>query len=290
MRCDECQPLVEEYFDGELDETAGLQVRQHLETCMSCSALLSGLSAEHEVYGGYKPDIEIRRDLWPRVRAQIATATVTQRDGAVERLQARLKSAFALPPINAWATAALVIAAVGLTVASMSYLQRKRDHSPVTVSQKSPAAAPATQPELLPTTEKPATETPRELVEKGEAGLRGKKQAIAAGPRTPSQFRISRTAQSNRLNESKTPNQLVREAEQKYLAAIAMLSRTAKHKRSRLDPVALARLEQALASIDRTIINTRKAARQHPDDPVAVQYMLTAYSKKVDVLREILDR
>ena len=41
--------------------------------------------------------------------------------------------------------------------------------------------------------------------------------------------------------------------------------------------------------LDRTIADTRKAVRQHPDDPVAVQYMLTAYAKKVDVLREMVD-
>jgi hypothetical protein len=50
----------------------------------------------------------------------------------------------------------------------------------------------------------------------------------------------------------------------------------------------LARLDQALASVDRTIAGTRKAVRQHPDDPVAVQYMLSAYSRKVDVLREMI--
>lgn len=286
MRCDECQPLVEEYFDGELDQTTGLQLSQHLETCSVCSTLLNGLAAEHDVYGAYKPDVEMSGDLWPRVRAQLATETVARKEGRIEVLRAQLKSAFALPPVSVWAAAALVVVAVGLTVAFMSYFQSQQDHPQVAVSQESSEAAPATPPELPAATEAPGSETPTETVDKSGVGSRGKKEAMAAERRNQSRPRVSQAPQ---LNQSKTPNQLVREAEQKYLAAIAMLSRTAEGKRSRLDAVTLARLEQALASIDRTIVNTRKAARQHPDDPVAVQYMLTAYSKKVDVLREIVD-
>jgi hypothetical protein len=66
-----------------------------------------------------------------------------------------------------------------------------------------------------------------------------------------------------------------------------MLSRNANRKRSQMDPATLARLDQAINSIDRTIAGTRQAVRQHPDDPIAVQYMLAAYARKVDVLREI---
>ena len=54
-----------------------------------------------------------------------------------------------------------------------------------------------------------------------------------------------------------------------------------------MDPLTLAKLDQAIAAINRTIAGTRKAVREHPDDPVAVQYMLTAYARKVDVLREM---
>jgi hypothetical protein len=48
-------------------------------------------------------------------------------------------------------------------------------------------------------------------------------------------------------------------------------------------------LEEALSSIDRTIVATKRAVRKSPDDPVAVQFMLAAYAKKVDVLREMVN-
>jgi hypothetical protein len=47
-------------------------------------------------------------------------------------------------------------------------------------------------------------------------------------------------------------------------------------------------LEEALSSIDRTIAATKRAVRRSPEDPIAVQYMLAAYAKKVDVLREMV--
>jgi phage gp29-like protein len=87
--------------------------------------------------------------------------------------------------------------------------------------------------------------------------------------------------------EPKTPVQLVREAEKKYLSAIALLTRDAEQRPSRLDSETRAKLNGALVAVNRTILSTRKAVQQNPNDPLAVQYMLSAYEKKVDVLKEM---
>jgi hypothetical protein len=79
----------------------------------------------------------------------------------------------------------------------------------------------------------------------------------------------------------------VREAERKYLAAISILARDVDRKQSQIDPETRLKLDQALASIDRTIASTRKAVKERPDDPVAAQYLLSAYARKVDTLREM---
>jgi hypothetical protein len=84
-----------------------------------------------------------------------------------------------------------------------------------------------------------------------------------------------------------TAEALLRDAEQKYVKAIAILQRDFEKRRSKLDPQLVAKLDASLASIDRTIAETRKAVHQNSDDPIAVQYMLTAYAKKVEVLRDI---
>jgi hypothetical protein len=79
--------------------------------------------------------------------------------------------------------------------------------------------------------------------------------------------------------------ELVAQAEQKYLAAIAILSNV-KKRGSTLDPNC-ARFEETLVVIDRTIADTRQAVGRRPTDPEAVRYMLTAYAKKVEVLQEL---
>ena len=90
-----------------------------------------------------------------------------------------------------------------------------------------------------------------------------------------------------RTSAPPTAAQLVQQAEEKYLAAISMLSRDVEKNRSQLDPATVARFEEALTSINRTIADTRRAVREHPGDPVAAQYMLMAYAEKVDVLKEM---
>lgn len=285
MRCDDCQLVIEEYFDGELNEQTALRVRRHLDGCPLCLGVLQNLTAEQAVYVAGRSEIQIRPDLWSGVRARLAFEQHAEPSRPLRRLQTWLSSAFVLPRISGSAAVALVILAVGLTVLLMRYLDRSLGDRPLTsVSESAPKAAPAPQEEQAMLERGPAAKGPRVSLEgRQNTGTKATVESIAAERKSKS---VSRRVET--IAKTKTPEQLVREAELKYLTAIAMLSRTVERKRARLDVATLAKLEQALASIDRTIADTRKAVRQHPDDPVAVQYMLTAYAKKVDVLREML--
>jgi Putative zinc-finger len=289
MRCDDCQLIIEEYFDGELNQRTGLRVSRHLEGCPSCSDVLQKLTAEQVVYVGGRQEIQIRSDLWSGVRARLALEE--HRPSAVERLQTWLGSALVLPRISGLATVALVILASGLTMLLMRYLDRPFVDRPLeSVSENAPQSAPtpqsaAAQQEDQSMLEQEAAAGPRNSLEgKQNTGASAPVESIAAERKSKLSPRRLET-----IVKAKTAEQLVREAELKYLTAIAMLSRTVDRKRAHIDVATLAKLEQALASIDRTIADTRKAVRRHPDDPVVVQYMLTAYAKKVNVLREIVD-
>ena len=283
MRCDDCQPRIEEYFDRELDEQTAVQIKQHLDDCVSCSRLLQGLSAEQDIYVYHTPELEIAPESWSKVRSRIILTNPASRVGVFERLRDVLRIPFAPPRISVWTTAGLVLAAVGLTILVMRYAGPKQ-YKPVTsVSALSPKPAPATQQAQTQVTDDRA---PNKTV-----GAVDNVKGTGPGDRTLSIALKSprpRAGVPSTL-QKKTPNQLVREAEQKYLSAIALLSRAAERRRSRLDAGTQAKLEQALDSIDRTIAGTRKVVRKHPDDPVAVQYMLTAYTRKVDMLREMVD-
>ncbi|HYY98935.1 MAG TPA: zf-HC2 domain-containing protein [Pyrinomonadaceae bacterium] len=72
MRCVDCLPLIEEYFDGEVEGAAAEQMSAHLSSCADCSAALDALSFEQEVYARYERGLEVTPALWARVSAEIA--------------------------------------------------------------------------------------------------------------------------------------------------------------------------------------------------------------------------
>jgi Putative zinc-finger len=275
MRCEEFQPLIEEYLDSELTESTAGEVARHLDDCASCAEVAGKLGVEREMYSRYEPDLKVTPDLWAGVHARIATERRVPGPKGVGWLIATVKDALAVPRVSSWATAALVLLAIGSTAVFMKYME---------------SGTPPPHPEVRATVEPqpPTRETMQTVSSPPAAGdTRGE-----SDPERPKRRVV--TERTNQVERSarqglgpKTPHQLVNEAEQKYLAAIAMLSRNASRRRSQMDAVSRAKLDQAIASINRTIAGTRKAVREHPDDPIAVQYMLTAYARKVDVLREM---
>src|SRR5688500_13977183 len=73
MRCEDCLPVIEEYFDGEVEETTAARMGAHLAACATCAAALDALSFEQEIYARYdRGGLEVTPDLWSRVSAEIA--------------------------------------------------------------------------------------------------------------------------------------------------------------------------------------------------------------------------
>ena len=277
MRCEEFQPLIEEYLDSELAESTAGEVARHLDNCVSCAEVAGKLGVEREMYSRYEPDLQVTPDLWAGVQARIATETHVPGPKGVAWLIATVKDALAVPRVSGWATAALVLLAIGSTAVFMKYMQ---------------SATPPPHPQVRATVEpQPPTRETTQAVSSPAAADDTRVKPDPERPKRRIEITAERTNQGERQARQvlgpKTPHQLVNEAEQKYLAAIAMLSRNAARKRSQIDPVTLEKLDHAIAAINRTIAGTRKAVREHPDDPIAVQYMLTAYARKVDVLREM---
>lgn len=277
MSCEKWLPLIEEFIDGELDDSSIKGLRSHLAVCGDCSSEYKQLLKEQELYQNYMRDIEVTPALWAGVQARI------QQNGAGPGILARIRrlaSAFtAGPRLSPVYAMLLVLIAVAVTVIVM-----RRPTSPGTtgptndgnpyIAQSTPT--PATPPvpsqtgtpvPTLKETQKPGLPQPESTIARNQPGSRP--------PRV-----VPKSAQP-------TAEQAVREAEQKYVAAIAILSRDVNKHRSELDPAVAAKFEATLASIDFTIRETRRAVREHPGDPVAAQYMLSAYSEKLDVLKEM---
>ena len=279
MKCDEYRVLIEDHVDGLLDDQMARRLTSHTAGCPACANFYQELKGEQELYARYQRDVEVTPLLWATIETRIKQERSAQPHGWISRLRELLAGAFAAPRLSPAFAAALVIVAIGATVFVMSRLNARNpqeiavNNGNASVALPGPSNSNATVASSKPTPNDANVNVP------------------AAGPGvvTPEIAKVNTPAVKlpRRAPAAMTPEQLVRDAEQKYLTAIAMLSRDVNRRRSQLDPSLLARFDATLAEIDRSIKETRQVVRGNPEDPIALQYLLAAYSKKVDVLREM---
>ncbi len=301
MRCEEFQPLVEDYFDGELDERTSELVAQHASACTSCASVYRKLEGEQELYLRYECDAQPAPDFWDNVMARTVEESTARSSRPLNVLRGWLSGAlgnFTAPRFSPSLTALIVVIAIGITVGVMRFVNSpEKTTTPVSLSQNEGVPVRVSSP-LPDETSKPATPPKEDKTGKQGSERGGNEQPQLVKNDVGKKDRVALAASRgnagrNNLRPSTsgrkpTSDELVREAEQKYVEAIAMLSRDVNRRRSRLDAETAARFERTLAAVNRTIADTRRAARKHPGDPVATQYMLTAYARKVDVLREMV--
>lgn len=286
MKCEECQIHIEEFFDGELKDGLSASVKAHIASCRECAALQGELEGEQEIYLRYQRYLEVSPALWAGVQAKIAQEKVEPASATIfDKIKAWLGSSLAAPRLSFAYTAALVLIAVGATVAVMSYINSRGNSTNGIVAidkgQNQPPGNSTADPQPTMPEGNDKDQGNTDKPETGEGSGNNESPIVAPAP--------PRRNIAPKPKAQPTPEQLVREAEQKYIAAIALLTKDVKERRSQLDPTVAARFDTALAAIDRTIEETRQAARRNPNDPAALQYMLAAYAKKVEVLRDIAD-
>jgi hypothetical protein len=80
----------------------------------------------------------------------------------------------------------------------------------------------------------------------------------------------------------------VRRAEREYIQAIQLLSESVDRRIPTLDPTLAAKFRKHLKAIDENIAETRKAYYERPTDPDLAQFMLAAYSRKVELLQQMV--
>ena len=146
MRCEDCLPLIEEFFDGEVKGGTAAHVRAHLAACETCAAALDALSFEQEVYARYDRGLEVSPTLWSRVSAEIAREPLPESPAPRRPFLSRVREQFAAA-LGAFAArpalaSALALLLVGLTAGSLWLARGPRPEAPVEVAVGRPAAGP----------------------------------------------------------------------------------------------------------------------------------------------------
>jgi hypothetical protein len=150
MRCEDCLPLIEEYFDGEVEERTGVRMRAHLSTCATCAAALDALSFEQEIYTRYDRGLEVTPALWARVSAEIARGALPESPAEdrpfLTRLRDRLATALGALNTRPALASSLALLVVGIIAGSLWLTHRPKHEVSTEVAANSPATRAAASP------------------------------------------------------------------------------------------------------------------------------------------------
>lgn len=276
MNCKDCLLVIEEYFDGELADSQ--TVAKHLAHCSECAKAYQMLKAEQAIYDSYQRNIEVTPMLWAGIEAQISErATTSPGLNLVTRLQRLITKFMGMPNLMpVMAAVGLVVFTVITTIVVMHSMTKPLATPMVNVTPvvtPNPEGTPNREPMVGKNSELAPVIIPRIKDEK-----------VIAVP-----VKLANSAKrSKNIVKPDPAAQLLKEAEEKYLAAITILSHDAQKNYRQLSPKLRASFDKSLQVIDENIAQTRRAVRQNPNDVYVAQYMLATYAKKVEVLKEIV--
>ena len=285
MKCEECLTVLDQYVDDELDEGTARSLTAHMTTCGECAGAHEALRREQEIYASYLLDVEPPPHLWANLRLELEK----EKASSASQLQLRLPRWLAMVigdlRVIPQLAIALVLITIGLAIGLMVW-RKNIDASSHQVQTRQIAVQPSSEVNRVGTNRDrgPANDNDRKILPaSAKSGDRGREI----------QVRAARRAGRHTIETARAVaavDQATRGAEQQYLSAIEILSRDIKRRRSVISPPLLSQITKALTEVDRNIAATRRAAREQPRDPVAVQYLALAYEKKVELLREVTSR
>jgi hypothetical protein len=298
MKCKECLAVIDEFFEGDLDERASGEITAHIASCADCANAFEELQREQEIYSHYLLNIEATPAIWSGISAGIAKRKSVVSIGFLPSFGRLLSGTFTKSRFSPLLAAATIVMMLGITFLLVQFLD-PRPSGPTQDFARQDTKAGERQPvNNSGTTANTASNPIGSPYGTQRTGAGARQQSLKqpaslkrAGRRySASPARLDRDVVSKSKLEGPEQNpaaeQIVIAAEKEYLGAIAVLTRELESRRPQLSQQKLATLEQALSVIDQTIADTRFALRQHAKDSLTVHYMLSAYTDKIDLLRE----
>jgi hypothetical protein len=284
MNCEQCQIELEDFLYGELKSARAMEIGSHLAACADCRRVRASLEREAEVFSRYHEQaaLEPSSEMWEAVRERIGgRASVARR---AESWLARWREwlSFGVPgsllgsaALRQAAFAAILIA-VSVTATALYFSMRENSGQPSsggeTVKSVTPQPEPSVTPTGTPGVPPSNNERPEQMVSDQPAVHKPPKPA----PRP--------------LTEDELIRQQLARVEREYQQTIQLLDRRIARRKDNLDPALLAHYQSNLALIDNSIVASRRALREQPKDPIAAQFLLAAYARKVELMEEIAMR
>jgi hypothetical protein len=279
--------MLDEYVENELDEQTAKSLATHMATCRGCAGAHQTLRREQEIYASYLLGVEPPPDLWANLRLELEKKKVIK--ASQPQLQRWLATALGGLHVTPQLAAAVVLLIIGLAIGIIVWR--------TTIgSSEHQAKNPGVSVQPSPKVNRAGTDRDSDHTDRPDSSNDNNKEKILSsslkGGNRKRETHFNATSRVGRRIIERSPaeptvDQVALRAEREYLSAIEILSRDIKRRRALISPALLSQLQKTLAEIDRNITATRRAAREQPRDPVAVQYLALAYEKKVELLREV---
>jgi tetratricopeptide (TPR) repeat protein len=271
MNCISYQNELEDFLSGELDAAQQAAIEAHLSGCTNCRVELRALEQEHQFYKSFyeQNSVEPSDELWAAIHAQIKKEDIRKTSWKVKFPD--LLTPVLMPAIlrQIGFAALLVLVSVGLT--SLYFASRKPNATTTAVITLTPEAN-KNQPAPVPTPEEKIA-PPIELVKAKIAAKLIPKPVIKTADR--------------KVNDDELLTLQIAKAGREYQSAIKLLNRAIAKRQNEYDEGTRLQYQASLGFIDQSIASSRQALKQHPNDASAAQFLLTAYSKKVELMQEI---
>jgi len=316
--------VLQAYLDGELSRELAVETAEHLAACALCAASLAEAEGEGTfLAAAFAPDESVNvptEQLRARINAAVARLEPlhetrqarTPGGWSLSALLAPLSSLFTLQPQRAAAFAGLlavvVFAAVFFTIRNPSPDKPSGGRQVAgggTTNQSTPPN-PGTD-QFAQADKSPTVRTDENERGNGDGNLNpnavepGSLVAVNKagnnfGP-VASNVNYERTRQPKRKATSAPKAVTVAPAEQPlpgekdYEQAIASLSKAINAGGDAvLKPQMRADYERSVAVLDKAIEETRRVARRNPKDRDAVEYLMSSYQSKVELLTTVADQ
>ena len=291
MNCEQCQIELEDFLYGELNEDRTRELRAHLTSCAECRAVQTSLERETEIFAVYYEQnaLEPSDEMWQAIRQRIneeplPSSSTTFFERLKEWFSAGIVGSLLTPAMLRQVAFALLLITLSVGATIIYFKLKGEQTNPQQIVEGSKPAVSPTAPIQQ------STPSPTSVPSNTEEAP--KPQIATNTPRTISTPKAiaTKSVEKPAASESEVIHAQVARAVREYQGAVKLLERAVEKRKQDLDQNAVAQYEKSLALIDESITASRRALREHPDDPTAARFLLAAYSRKVELMQEIAMR